>query len=117
VILHEEASGGRTVIEKVEGHSDMGFAVVLLTPDDVGAPKATPNDLKPRARQNVIFELGYFVGKLERKNVCVLYKGVEIPSDFEGVVRIEMDTAGAWHMQLAKEIKHAGINVDLNKAI
>jgi predicted nucleotide-binding protein len=117
VILHEQASGGQTVIEKVEGHSDVGFAVVLLTPDDVGAPKATPNELKPRARQNVIFELGYFVGKLGRKNVCVLYKGVEIPSDFEGVVRVEMDTASAWHVQLAREINHAGIEVDLNKAI
>jgi predicted nucleotide-binding protein len=117
VILHEMASGGKTVIEKVELHSDVGFAVVLLTPDDLGAPKSSPTALKARARQNVIFELGYFVGKLERKNVCVLFKGVEIPTDFDGVVRIEMDAAGAWNMLLARELKHAGIDVDLNRAL
>jgi predicted nucleotide-binding protein len=72
--------------------------------------------LKPRARQNVIFELGYFFAKLERKNVCVLYKqGVEILSDISGIVYILMDEHGAWKSKLAQEIRQAGLNINLNK--
>jgi hypothetical protein len=85
IILHERANQGRTVIEKVEAHGDVGFAVVLLTPDDEGCVKG--DTLVPRARQNVILELGYFIGRLGRKRVCALKRGdVEIPSDFGGVV-------------------------------
>lgn len=73
VILHEQANQGRTIIEKIEAHSDVHFAVVLLTPDDVGGMRE--HDLQPRARQNVLLELGYFVGLLGRKNVCALKKG------------------------------------------
>lgn len=73
VILHEKANEGRTVIEKVEAHSDVGFAVVLLTPDDEGCVKG--GKLQPRARQNVLLELGYFIGKLTRKRVCTLKGG------------------------------------------
>jgi predicted nucleotide-binding protein len=116
IILHEQPSGGsKAVIEKLEANSDVGFAVVLLTPDDLGRSRKAKN-LKPRARQNVILELGYFMGKLRRGKVCALYKeGVEIPSDYQGVLYIPIDSAGAWRMQLAKEIKNAGIDVDLNK--
>jgi predicted nucleotide-binding protein len=81
IILHERANEGRTIIEKVEAHGAVGFAVVLLTPDDEGCVKGggMPN---PRARQNVILELGYFIGRLGRKQVCALKRGdVEIPSD------------------------------------
>jgi predicted nucleotide-binding protein len=74
IILHEQPNSGRTIIEKFEVYADVGFAVVLLTPDDVGAPKDAPTELKPRARQNVIAELGYFYGKLSRHRVCALYK-------------------------------------------
>jgi predicted nucleotide-binding protein len=82
IILHEQPNKGRTVIEKFEAHSDVGFAVVLLTPDDVGGLASSPDKLSRRARQNVILELGYFIGKLGRAKVCALYKeGVEIPSD------------------------------------
>jgi predicted nucleotide-binding protein len=118
VILHEQANQGRTIIEKFEDYSNVGFAVVLLTPDDVGKPKDREEDWKPRARQNVILELGFFLGKLGRERVCVLHKGdVEIPSDYQGVLYVPMDDAGAWRSKIAKEIKEDGIDVDLNKAI
>ncbi len=119
IILHEQASEGRTIIEKFEGHaSTVGYAVILMTPDDVGHLKDKPEQAKPRARQNVIFELGYFIGKLSRKKVCALYKeGVEIPSDYQGVIFIPMDAGGAWRFQLAKELKSAGYNIDMNLAL
>jgi predicted nucleotide-binding protein len=116
IILHEQPNAGRTIIEKFEDYSDVGFAIVLLTPDDIGAPRDKKGQTQPRARQNVILELGYFMGKLGRGRVCALYKeGIEIPSDYQGVLYIPMDSAGAWRMALAKEIKNAGIDVDLNK--
>src|SRR5882724_3248104 len=91
IILHEQPSSGRTVIEKFEVYSDVGFAVVLLTPDDVGR-LATEPKLKGRARQNVILELGYFLGSLSRRRVVALYKkGVEMPSDYKGVIYVEID--------------------------
>ena len=118
IILHEQASGGRTVIEKLEKNSDVDFAVVLLTPDDVGGVATAKDRLNPRARQNVILELGYFVAKLGRDRVCALHKGaVELPSDFVGVVYVAMDNAGAWRLLLAKELREAGFDVDLNQAI
>jgi predicted nucleotide-binding protein len=118
VILHEKPDRGRTVIEKFEAHADVGFAVALLTQDDVGGPASAPEKLNPRARQNVIFELGYFFGKLGRARVCALYQeGVELPSDIHGVIYVPYDSAGSWKLRLAKEIKAAGFVVDLNKAV
>ncbi len=118
VILHEQANKGRTVIEKVEAHGDVGFAVVLLTPDDVGAEKTATGSLKNRARQNVLLELGYFIGHLGRSKVCALKKGdVEVPSEFSGVVYTSMDEAGAWKQQLAKELDESGIPIDYNLAM
>jgi hypothetical protein len=70
IILHEQPNSGRTIIEKFEVAADVGFAVVLLTADDVGASAKKPNESRPRARQNVIMELGYFMGKLSRRRVC-----------------------------------------------
>jgi predicted nucleotide-binding protein len=118
IILHEQASKGKTIIEKFEEHaSTSNFSIVLLTPDDVGYPQQKESEAKPRARQNVIFELGYFCGALSRKNVCVLYKeGVEIPNDYLGVVYTQFDDAGAWQLSLAKEMKYAGLDFDMNKA-
>jgi len=111
IILHEQASSGRTIIEKFEVYADVGFAVVLLTPDDVGGLAGSAADLKPRARQNVIMELGYFIGKLSRRRVCALYKnGVEIPSDYQGVIYVELDSAGAWRTKLAQELVEAGFS-------
>jgi predicted nucleotide-binding protein len=118
VILHEQPNAGRTIIEKFEDYSNVGFTIVLLTPDDIGAPQDRPEEGKLRARQNVILELGYFLGKLGRSRVCVLYKeDVEIPSDYRGVLYVPMDGGGGWRILLAKEIKQAGIEFDLNKAL
>jgi|ERR1039457_6281543 predicted nucleotide-binding protein len=114
VILHEQANRGKTVIEKFEMHRDVGFAVVLMTPDDEGCEKGgTP---RPRARQNVVLELGYFVGVLGRDRVCALRRGdVEIPSDFTGVVYVHFDDGGGWRQALAKELEAAGYEIDWNK--
>jgi len=115
VILFEKPSGGRTVIEKLEAYSDVGFAVVLLTPDDEGGVHGS-GDMKPRARQNVVFELGYFIGKLTRLHVCALHKGgLELPSDYHGVVYVQMDDAGAWKYKLADEMGLAGYTIDKNR--
>ncbi len=116
VILHEQSNQGRTVVEKFEDHSDVDFAVVLLTPDDVGGPKGGTQ--QPRARQNVVLELGYFIGKLGRKNVCAIKLGdVEIPSDIVGVVWTPFDVHGAWKTALAKELRDAGHEIDWNKVM
>jgi predicted nucleotide-binding protein len=119
VILREQPNQGRTIIEKFEEYADVGFAVVLLTPDDRGGPMTQPYDAqKPRARQNVILELGYFLGRLGRNRVCALYRpGVEIPSDYSGVLYVELDERGGWRLELAKELKAAGLPVDMNKAM
>lgn len=118
IVLHEQPNYGRTVIEKFEAYADVAFAVVLLTPDDVGYPKASPDSKSPRARQNVIFELGFFTAALGRDRVCALYApGVEMPSDYSGVLYHELDAAGAWRFLLARELKAAGLVVDLNDAV
>ena len=119
VILHEQPNKGRTLIEKFTDHANVGFAVVLLTADDRGGPYKDPYDAqKSRARQNVIFELGFFVGKLGRNRVCALYQqGVEIPSDYAGVIYILLDEVGAWRLALARELKSAGFDIDMNRAL
>lgn len=119
IILHEQPNQGRTIIEKFEDHAaNSGFAVILLTPDDIAAPKDHPDSKKMRARQNVILELGYFCCALGRKNVCVLHKGeIEIPSDYLGIVYINLDDNDGWRLKLAKEMKAAGLNVDINNAL
>ncbi len=116
IILHEQANRGRTVIEKVEANSDIGFAVVLLTPDDEGCAKGgTP---EPRARQNVLLELGYFLGRLGREKVCALKRGeLEIPSDFAGVVWQTMDNGNGWKQALGRELQAAGHQIDWNKVM
>jgi predicted nucleotide-binding protein len=119
VILHEMPNAGRTIIEKFHDYSDVGFAVVILTADDKGTTKdADVTSLKPRARQNVILELGFFLAKLGRSRVCALYEeGVELPSDYDGVLFTKLDSSSAWHFQLCRELKAAGIDVDLNKVV
>ncbi len=117
VILHEQPNEGRTIIEKFEDYADVGFAVTLLTPDDAGSLQGDKNSLKPRARQNVIFELGFFIGRLGRKGVCALTKGdVEIPSDYAGVVYIPLDDFDGWKQKLFQELKIAGFELDADRA-
>jgi predicted nucleotide-binding protein len=132
IVLHEQLNQGRTLPEKLEAHSKVGFSVVILTPDDFGESKANiesldpevtekdflqiyPKVLKQRARQNVILELGYFWALLGRARVCALYTdGVEIPSDFKGIVFVQVDGAGSWRYLVAREMKAAGLDVNLN---
>jgi predicted nucleotide-binding protein len=117
IILHEQANAGATIIEKLERHLEVAYAVVLVTPDDVGAPAATPSVLRPRARQNVWFELGLFVGALGRSHVCVLHKGsAEVLSDYQGVVYVPMDERDGWKIALARELKVIGLPIDMNLA-
>ncbi|WP_081064483.1 TIR domain-containing protein [Burkholderia stagnalis] len=116
IILHEQASQGRTVIEKIEANNDVGFAVVLLTPDDEGCVKG--GEPKPRARQNVMLELGYFIGRLGRDKVCALKRGeLEIPSDYLGAVWVAMDTGDGWKRALGQELQAAGHEIDWNSVM
>ncbi len=116
VILHEKPNAGRTIIEKFSDYADVHFAVVLLTGDDVGKPRAATTELGLRARQNVILELGYFLGRLGRARVCALYEaGVEIPSDYNGVLFVELDSTDRWKFDLVRELLAAGFKVDANR--
>jgi putative nucleotide-binding protein containing TIR-like domain len=118
IILHEQASSGNTIIEKIEANSNVGFAIVLYTACDVGASKEEKDQLKPRARQNVVFEHGYLIGKIGRKNVCALVKGnIETPNDISGVVYIKMDESEAWKYHVAKEMKACGYEFDPSKLL
>ena len=117
IILDEQLNKGQTIIDKFEEHAgEAGFAIVLLTPDDVGKSKDETDEPKPRARQNVILELGYFLCGLGRERVCVLYKeGVELPSDIHGILYVLMDNSDGWQLKLGQEMQAAGLPVDLNK--
>jgi predicted nucleotide-binding protein len=119
IVLHEQANEGRTIIEKIEAYGDeVGFAIILLTPDDEGAKRGDAP--RPRPRQNVVMELGYFIGKLGRKSVCALKAGdeMDLPSDILGVVweRFEPDGQG-WKLSLARELKASGYDIDWNKVM
>lgn len=116
IILCEQANQGQTIIEKIETHSDVGFAIILMTPDDVGGQ--TAELLRPRARQNVLLELGYFIAHLGRKRICAFAKGdLEIPTDFAGVVWETFDDGGAWKTVLGRELRAAGYAIDWNKVM
>lgn len=115
IILHEQADKGKTIIEKIEEYTDVAFAIVLYTPCDLGRAKNESKD-KMRARQNVVFEHGYLIGKLGRNRVCALVKdNVETPGDISGVVYKKMDDNKAWMYEIYKEMKAAGIQIDANK--
>lgn len=116
IILQEQPDQGLTIIEKFENYAaQVGFAVVLLTPDDLGGV-VSGSAQATRARQNVIFELGFFVGKLGRGRACLLRKGdIEIPSDLYGVIYTDLDAAEGWKLKLVKELKAAGLSFDANK--
>lgn len=114
IILSEQVNNGRTIIEKFEEYSDVDGAICLLTADDYGKAKNQQSDT-PRARQNVIFETGFFMGKLGRNRVVILAENnVEIPSDLSGVVYTNVSN---WELELLKELKGMGYKVDLNKLI
>lgn len=118
IILHEQTDSRRTIIEKFEAHAaDVGAAVVLLTPDDEGRVRSTTgeSELMARARQNVVYELGWFDGRLGRGRVVALYvEGIELPSDLAGILYIAIDKGEAWKLRLGRELRAAGIKADLN---
>lgn len=114
VILHEQPNRGRTIIEKFEDYADVSYAVVLLSPDDQGSAYGNHNP-QFRARQNVVFELGFFIGSLGRANVFVLHKKVdnfEFPTDIAGVLYVPFDENGGWQLKLAQELAVLGYDVD-----
>jgi predicted nucleotide-binding protein len=114
VILHEQANEGQTIIEKFEKHASVKAAIVLFTGDDVGKYKDAENYEK-RARQNVIFEAGFFMGKLGRKNTIILAEtGLAIQSDLAGFIYIPLDENKGWHGAVAKELKAIGFSIDMN---
>jgi predicted nucleotide-binding protein len=119
LILMEQAGRGQTLIEKFEaGALDVGFAVVLLTPDDFGRGPDESDwpDQPNRSRQNVILELGYFMGRLGRSRVAALYRGgTDLPSDIHGLAYIQLDESGAWKYRLGEELRAAGYEIDMNR--
>ncbi len=120
IILHEQPNAGRTIIEKFEHHSDVSFAIVLLSPDDMAFPAGeSAKKAKARARQNVVLELGFFIGSLGRDRVFTLKRGenLELPSDVSGVIYTPYDSAGHWRFELVRELKKAGYTVDANNII
>ncbi len=119
-VLDEQPGNDPTVIENLERYADdTGFAIALLTPDDVGALKdEADRQLNPRARQNVILELGYFIGKLNPHQVCLLYKeGVELPLGIRDVTYVPMDSADAWKLKLRQGMRKAGLPVDVSDVL
>jgi predicted nucleotide-binding protein len=119
IVLKSVPSAGKTIIEKIEQYSAVQFAVCLLTPDDEGRAMRDGHELRPRARQNVVLELGYFLGRLGRERVHVLYRGgVELPSDYHGVVYTATDMPNSdWRIELCKEMRIAGLPVDVGAIV
>ena len=114
IVLAEQPNAGRTIIEKFEDYSNVAFAIILMTPDDRGSAKGAKAG--PRARQNVILELGFFIGALGRNRVAALVVGpLEKPSDVDGVLYTPWDERDAWKMAIAREMRAAGLPVDMNK--
>ncbi len=121
IVLHRQPDQGATLLEKFERHSDVGFAFILLTPDDVAftvdqlAEPEAKRRLEKRARQNVIFEFGFFVGRLDRSRVCCLYKGdVTLPSDLNGLVYKKVsESVESLGYALLKELRAAGYAITL----
>jgi predicted nucleotide-binding protein len=113
IVLHEQADKGRTIIDKLVGETQIaGYAIALLTPDDLTQDGST------RARQNVILEIGYFLGLLGKERIRMIVKGeVEIPSDLQGILYEKHDKSGAWKIKLLKELQAVGIYVDIQAAI
>jgi predicted nucleotide-binding protein len=115
---HEQTNGVKDLIEKFSDLSNIQFAIVLFTPDDATTPQDKPRGKGACLIQDIMFEFGYVVAKLGHERVCALcHEGVKIPLDHYGETSIPMDSKGGWRLLVAKEIKQAGIKIDLNKAI
>lgn len=118
IILHQQPNEGRTIIEKFTKYSKVGAAIILLSPDDKCKESEQQGRYsKSRARQNVIFEMGFFIGKLGRERAIILYKeqkDFEFPSDYQGVLYLPYNSKGSWKLALVKELKSLGYSVDAN---
>ena len=114
IVLREQPNSGKTIIEKFEEYAkDVNFAVILLTADD-----KIEGTESFRARKNVVFEMGYFMGALGRDHVmCLVQENVETPGDIDGVVYTNIDKNGIWKYSLVKELKTCGYDVDANKVL
>ncbi|MCW8898766.1 MAG: nucleotide-binding protein [Flavobacteriales bacterium] len=113
IILHEQNSESRTIIEKIEKYSNVGYGIILYSPCDIGAKKGEENNLKGRARQNVVFEHGYLIGKIGRENVSAIVKGnIEKPNDISGVIYIPY--SGDWKITIIRELQNKGYKLDTN---
>lgn len=121
IVLHRQADEGLTIIEKFEKYSDVAYAFILLTPDDTGMTvqeydkPQEERKVEFRARQNVIFEFGYFAAKLGRRNVCCIYKdGVTLPNDIAGLLYKKVgDTIDSIGYEIIKELKAIGLKVEI----
>jgi predicted nucleotide-binding protein len=115
VIVHEHANRGKTLAEKLRHHGCVPFAVVLLTPDDEGRVVGADH-LRFRARQNVLLDLGYFVGWLGEAKVCALHRDeVALPADWNGVKWVPLDADGTWRLVLARALKAAGFTINMEE--
>jgi predicted nucleotide-binding protein len=118
VIPHEETNQRVNLIEKFEKDSNVDFAIILLTEDEYGYPKGKPEEAKPRPKQNVIFELGFLIGRLPKNLVCALHEeGLDLPSEYQGSVMIPYDAGGLWKLLMARAMKMGNVDIDMNKAI
>jgi predicted nucleotide-binding protein len=118
VILHEQPGHAMALIEKFEHYEDVVFAIIILTGDDYGYAQGKPEESKPRPKQDVVFDLGFLIGRFQGQHVCVLYEeGLEMPSDYEGAVFIPYDDGGIWKLLIARAMKAADLDIDLNKAV
>jgi len=117
--IPDDAAGqGMSLLEKFKQYEDAAFAILLLSADDMGYAQGEADEPKPRPAQNVIFELGFLMGRLEPNLVCALYEeGLDLPSEFQGSVLIPYDEGGMWRLLVARALKMAQVDVDLNKAI
>jgi predicted nucleotide-binding protein len=119
-ILNERPNDRGMLVEQFEQHATGSrYAVVLLTADDVGAPRLESDRepyFSPRARQGVVFEMGVLVAALTPRCVCVLYEdGVELPYDLDGITYVRLDLAGSWQSKLLLHLRTAGFDYDLNR--
>jgi len=119
-ILNERPSDRRMLVERFdEQPAGSRYAVVLLTADDVGAPRVDSQRepyFSPRARQGVVFEMGVLVAALTPRRMCVLYEdGVELPFDLDGIAYVRLDLAGTWQSKLLLHMRGAGFDYDLNR--
>jgi len=128
IILHEQPNGGKTIIEKFERNAEnINFAIILLSADDLASSvrdlegikdEEVRQHLEKRARQNVVFEMGYFAGRLGRSNVFfLLQEGVAKPGDLDGIVYTSYDATQAWRFELVKELKNTGYNVSADNLL